>query len=927
MEVLEELEGLRTQLYDNLFRLNSDDTISTTATVAAATDNAAGVSCVLPTYPSVETVSAMLGTPELPPQLFDSPAAAAAAAAAGGSAAAERSEAAARITSSTCPGCLRSSCTILVTEIVGFALPQTTSPRVRASGVSLLNFLSRLATVEVLLVSLLPFLTQQLQDPIPTVRLEAVRALTAALLQLGAALHHENTCPFRSTREALCDFCGAACYSQADSHHSLAPAYSSSSSSTAFRRSRKGSSIPHNNQKQQLCENRRSQADAAALFCDYILPALQRLSAADADAAVRVAVAEHLPLMLLAVRACLHAQSLRSLYKQPQQHQQQGFVPGTGATTATATPATPGAAHAAEENGCSSSATAARAATATAGSNSGVSPQFAEGEETLLLQGSIDGSEVSPFAAEVAARIRESSSSSSSSRLATACGATDARQPDGLDVELPAAAGPRRAAAAESEGQSSSSFTAAAAAGEHLSEAIAKLHASVQPLLQQLLTCRPVEQRLALLRRLPLLAALLGPSQTHGFLLRYLIVQLNDPCAAVRAAVIQSIGYMGTLAVSTAAEACVIPCCEQCFLDRHDEVVVAAAAALTRLATDGLLKASSAATAALLRRRVMPLLLHPSLLLRSRLLQLLVAIEKSWGPAQSYALLLPLLRPVVRRGVALLSVQQLAAALRPPLCWELLLFAMQPQQPDSSSSNQMLLCLLFSPTALLAARAAHSRRGSAAAATFAQKRQQQQRRRVDASSHIYSDSSTDGSSSTCSSDEEQTGSASEGIGTSRLGSWQVVVEEAERRLAAGVPADETARQQQRQKQPSSAPAVASNNSSSNNGSKESPAQELARFLHRIGAANRHALLLLLPTLHARRQAAAANAAATAATDEGKATGTACPLGSSVGTVGRQQSEMYAELGSAAHQANPRSPCCRGDATPSKRMLLLLLWVA
>ena len=1026
VEVLEELEGQKAKLYDDLFKRRGDETpaaAAVTATAAAATAAAAAADTAAPgdisfssrdgtpfcVYPSLQDVALLMGPPQLPPQLFDSTTAAATATAAtSGLCLPTRSytpvspegeepppEGQGRGARSNCAGCLRSGCTILVTELIGFALQHTTSPRIRACGVSLLQFVSRVATTEVLLESLLPFLIHSLGDPIPVVRVAAIRALAAALLQLNAAVQHEGDCPRRLTEGPLCALCGTACGSEGAAHNAAAAAAAAGTSNTSssLKRSGRGAApLLHQQQQQQQwgtggwrshAGEGAPQADAAALFCGYILPALHRVSTADQDAAVRVAVAENLPLMLLAVKACLHSQSLLGFHRQQQQQhqqqqkqQQQQQEQQQPATTRTPRrqSSPPAAAHTREKNDSRSCLAAAE--------EKALPPLYSVGTGAVLLQpGPADGSEASPVsaaptdAADSSSSTSNSSSSSSSSfRASGAAVAADeaqafsaaegtARSDGGAQEEASGAAIPSpvslssAAAAAEADALSDR-------AEQQLGDAIGKLHAAVLPTLQQLLTCRPLEQRLALLRPVPLLAAVLGPQQTHSFLLPYLIVQLNDPCAAVRAAVIRSLGGLGGLALPSTAESCIIPCCEQCLLDQQEEVVVAAAAALVQLAADGLLSPSSKATYVLLRRKVVPLLLFPSLLLRGVLLHLLAVIEKSWGPVQTYALLMPLLRPVLRRRCGpLLLTAHVAAALRPPLSRQVLLYVMQQQQQQQqhnkqgSSSSELLLSLLFSPTALAALAGAHKRReGLAIAARKRQQEGQQQQQRTDASSSAGSESETDSSSNSSESDrstrssdegeevlneekkksweEQQAGgtAASEERSSRSLGAWQTVLQEAERRaaavsVAAAVSRTESSGQQQTDArwsaelqqqqllqvlQQPGAPAAAPT---------PTPAVELWRFLLRIGASDRHALLLLLPTLHAQRQAATANAAAANATGEGLPAPGECPLGAAVGTLGLSEGTVgVARLpasSSAGGEGQWRPPCCRVDFKPSK----------
>ncbi|OEH74625.1 pik3r4 kinase-related protein (incomplete catalytic triad) [Cyclospora cayetanensis] len=670
VDVLEELEERKLRLYDELFRQRGEDSGPSAAAVAEAGGTAVasegGVSSwggdcstpLSPVYPLWQTVSPILGPPEVPTELFASEAASAAAVSvsldlaipvqllpAGAATSEERAVEAREGGETPCAGCMRSGATILATEIIGLALQHTSSPRIRACGISLLRFLSRIATTEVLLESLLPFLTHHLGDPLPVVRAAAVKALAAALLQLNAALHHEAACSRLRLQRRLCAFCGSACGSQ--------------------------NPLP------------RGEEDAA---CSGFLRA--GVPTADPDPAVRVAVTETLPLMLLAVRACLHFQAvLRSRREQQGRQQLLQRLQGGSAAAPTEPPAAPLPAS------CRI-ATAAREGERRAPSAVLPRKSFSAGNATRLCAPALPGNAAGAASPPADSAKNSESNQKSFRQVAVAAG----EAPGGFSAaaELPERRSPAGVrVACRREGLSE-------AAEQHLMEAVEQLHAAVLPTLQQQLTCRPLEQRLALLRSVPLLAAVLGPQKTHSFLLPYLIVQLNDTCAAVRAAVIRSLGSLGSFALPGSAESCIVPCCEQCLLDQQEEVIVAAVTALAQLAADDLLRPSSRGTYALLGRRVVPLLLFPSLLLRGVLLHLLAAIQKSWGPVQTYALLMPLLHPVLRRhSDDVLLVEQVSAFLRPPLSRQLLLGLLHQQMRGRLS--EQALALLFSTPALKAA--------------------------------------------------------------------------------------------------------------------------------------------------------------------------------------------------------------------------------
>ncbi|XP_026190593.1 uncharacterized protein LOC34619573 [Cyclospora cayetanensis] len=976
VDVLEELEERKLRLYDELFRQRGEDSGPSAAAVAEAGGTAVasegGVSSwggdcstpLSPVYPQWQTVSPILGPPEVPTELFASEAASAAAVSvsldlaipvqllpAGAATSEERAVEAREGGETPCAGCMRSGATILATEIIGLALQHTSSPRIRACGISLLRFLSRIATTEVLLESLLPFLTHHLGDPLPVVRAAAVKALAAALLQLNAALHHEAACSRLRLQRRLCAFCGSACGSQnplprgeedAACSGFLRAGVPSRCSGKGVFSSQQRQQRQQQQQRQRLIsrnegvEKGAPQADAAALFCGYILPALHRLSTADPDPAVRVAVTETLPLMLLAVRACLHFQAvLRSRREQQGRQQLLQRLQGGSAAAPTEPPAAPLPAS------CRI-ATAAREGERRAPSAVLPRKSFSAGNATRLCAPASPGNAAGAASPPADSAKTSESNQKSFRQVAVAAGeapggfSTAAELPErrrektgeaeavaeavaeaGAEAEL-AEAELATAEIAESEaaaGTAASPISCVSpgspagvrvacrreglseAAEQHLMEAVEQLHAAVLPTLQQQLTCRPLEQRLALLRSVPLLAAVLGPQKTHSFLLPYLIVQLNDTCAAVRAAVIRSLGSLGSFALPGSAESCIVPCCEQCLLDQQEEVIVAAVTALAQLAADDLLRPSSRGTYALLGRRVVPLLLFPSLLLRGVLLHLLAAIQKSWGPVQTYALLMPLLHPVLRRhSDDVLLVERVSAFLRPPLSRQLLLGLLHQQMRGRLS--EQALALLFSTPALKAAETVQRRL-----------RRSSTQKLLEPCDAECSSSDGSNSSSSCGSSSSD-GSSAAGASVAPVHYGVSPVQR---------PRDRSSLQEERQ--------VAKGGVHASTGSEAGslrppPVLELARFLWHIGKANRHALLLLLPTLLARRQAAAANAAAAASADEDGSLVTAVhyPIGSAVETLGfldatldtaaQLQASANGDTEKALRYMLPQGPPCR-----------------
>ncbi|CBZ55002.1 putative PIK3R4 kinase-related protein (incomplete catalytic triad) [Neospora caninum Liverpool] len=203
---------------------------------------------------------------------------------------------------------------VLLAELIGTTLPHCCSPQVRVCGVSMLAFLARFSTLHSLLNSVLPYLIRALDDPTPSVRVAAVRALPSAISQValpagcraapgGWGGDSRDAEEPRERRDRVFSQDGNSAERAATSC-----CYEGSSE--------EGGRIAEREEEADACDDRaaaRSLASGAfdffVFFSQVLLPRLQHLATVDAELFVRLAVAEFLPSVLLAMRRCLELQA------------------------------------------------------------------------------------------------------------------------------------------------------------------------------------------------------------------------------------------------------------------------------------------------------------------------------------------------------------------------------------------------------------------------------------------------------------------------------------------------------------------------------------------------------------------------------------------------------------------------------------------
>ncbi|KAJ7571090.1 hypothetical protein O6H91_01G148400 [Diphasiastrum complanatum] len=174
--------------------------------------------------------------------------------------------------------------------------------------------------------------------------------------------------------------------------------------------------------------------------------------------------------------------------------------------------------------------------------------------------------------------------------------------------------------------------------------------------------------RRALLQHVGTLCEFFGQKQTNDFLLPVLPAFLNDRDEQLRAVFFENIVYVCLFVGQVSSEAYLLPYIEQALSDVEETVVVNALECLNALCVQRLL-----------RKRVLlkavecasPLLCHPGQWVRCAAISFVAATGANLEPADSYAYLIVILCPFLRREPASLSSEAaLFACLKPPVSRE-----------------------------------------------------------------------------------------------------------------------------------------------------------------------------------------------------------------------------------------------------------------
>ncbi|PHJ25454.1 pik3r4 kinase-related protein (incomplete catalytic triad) [Cystoisospora suis] len=517
----------------------------------------------------------------------------------------------------SCPR--RGSC-ILIGELIGSTLQQCSSPQVRCCGVSMLAFLSRFSTLHTLLKCIFPYLVKALDDPIPAVRVAALRVFPTALCQVYASRptgwrnseeSTEESSILKDVRDKEESLSGIS-YGQERTSQEANRMKQVQEERRETARCTEASFLPERSccypydvdeeEEADLVDDLSAMRSLARGFFDFslffiqtLLPRLHQLASTEGEPSVQLTVAEQLPMFLLSIQHCAEVQaSIQAV--------------------------------AAASSGMESTSSPVR----------GSAPQQA-GEESRFIVGT---------------------------KLYTA------------NDNLLGKGGIYNCCKGLTAGCRASSSLVLVSDSR-----VQQLRSAVKPLLQHLLTSRQPAERLALLQRVDALAEFLGPEVSQQFLLPYLIMQLNDPLVpSIRAAVTLALGRMSLLlgGARGIVETCVLPCCEQALVDIREEVLLAALQTLQLLASAGLLvpcwngilheartggegqrgklrggDTCSGEILNLLRSRVLPLLMHPCEAVRLEALRMLQVLQTQWGRVDIFVFLVPLFKPfaVTREGV------------------------------------------------------------------------------------------------------------------------------------------------------------------------------------------------------------------------------------------------------------------------------------
>ncbi|KAK9909837.1 hypothetical protein WJX75_008190 [Coccomyxa subellipsoidea] len=170
--------------------------------------------------------------------------------------------------------------------------------------------------------------------------------------------------------------------------------------------------------------------------------------------------------------------------------------------------------------------------------------------------------------------------------------------------------------------------------------------------------------RRAILPHLPHLATVLGRKLSNDFLLPTMITFLNDRDWQTRAAFFRDVSCIASQAGFSGMEAFLLPCVEQALADESEAVIAEAIMFLTRVVEGGHMRKRSllAATA-----RVAAKLQHcASTAVRAAASDFIAAAARSLSPAETYALLTPLVMPAMAtEPVIMTDPRSVSACFRP----------------------------------------------------------------------------------------------------------------------------------------------------------------------------------------------------------------------------------------------------------------------
>ncbi|KAH8939348.1 hypothetical protein BDL97_15G033100 [Sphagnum fallax] len=174
--------------------------------------------------------------------------------------------------------------------------------------------------------------------------------------------------------------------------------------------------------------------------------------------------------------------------------------------------------------------------------------------------------------------------------------------------------------------------------------------------------------RRALLQHIGSFCQFFGPRHSNDFLLPILPAFLNDHDEQLRATFFKRIVHVCLFVGQMSLETYLLPCIEQALNDVEETVIVNAMECLAALCTHRLLRKRVLLEAV---ERASPLLCHPSEWVQRAAIILVAATSANLEPADSYAFLMPILGPFLRREPAsLCSEVALLACLKPPVSRE-----------------------------------------------------------------------------------------------------------------------------------------------------------------------------------------------------------------------------------------------------------------
>lgn len=197
-----------------------------------------------------------------------------------------------------------------------------------------------------------------------------------------------------------------------------------------------------------------------------------------------------------------------------------------------------------------------------------------------------------------------------------------------------------------------------------LSDNYQRLEDSFEEMTIQIMTDPVTDVRIGLLHNILPLCAFFGKDKTNDVILSHLITYLNDKDSQLKLAFVSSIVTISIFVGIVSVELYILPLLTQALTDPSELVVVELIRAFTELVKIGFIRKKY--TWDLVNSTVM-LLLHPNEMIRSSVLNLIIAIGTNLSTADLYCMLYPLIRPYFKYEITSFDWKSLFLSLYEPI--------------------------------------------------------------------------------------------------------------------------------------------------------------------------------------------------------------------------------------------------------------------